>query len=365
MKINVKGLAFVGFAAAILSANAMAAAGDEKIVTSKAYVDSTFQPIGSYEVTTNKETSKETLTTNKSSTTNYPSNKAITDYVDDKVSGGISSNAQGKSTANYQVGDSTGTWKTLEFDSYASIGAGTDSATQAKISINATTDGTLANAGTGGTDAGKLVTAGAVKTYADSKVAAAITDGDTTHAPSGEAVHEALALKQNANTAVKYAGSAVGSATTPVYVDASGNVTASTYTIETSVPANAVFTDTTYGVMGGTDGTAAGASGLVPAQAMTDAGKFLKADGTWATPTDTTYTADSTTITLSNGQFSATTGGVASNNSGLVTGATVYNYLNGQAFPTLPTGDNACSDTNPCALVMGSSGQPQWIRMAQ
>lgn len=32
----------------------------------------------------------------------------------------------------------------------------------------------------------------------------------------------------------------------------------------------------------GTDGTAAGTAGLVPAPATTDAGKFLKADGTWA-----------------------------------------------------------------------------------
>lgn len=33
----------------------------------------------------------------------------------------------------------------------------------------------------------------------------------------------------------------------------------------------------------GTDGTAAGTAGLVPAPATTDAGKFLKADGTWGT----------------------------------------------------------------------------------
>ena len=38
----------------------------------------------------------------------------------------------------------------------------------------------------------------------------------------------------------------------------------------------------TYDVFTGTDGTAAGTKGLVPAPATTDAGKFLKADGTWA-----------------------------------------------------------------------------------
>ena len=40
-------------------------------------------------------------------------------------------------------------------------------------------------------------------------------------------------------------------------------------------------TDTTYSEFTGTDGTAAGTAGLVPAPATTDAGKFLKADGTW------------------------------------------------------------------------------------
>lgn len=42
-------------------------------------------------------------------------------------------------------------------------------------------------------------------------------------------------------------------------------------------------TDTTYSNFVGTDGTAAGAAGLVPAPATTDVGKFLKADGTWDT----------------------------------------------------------------------------------
>ena len=36
-----------------------------------------------------------------------------------------------------------------------------------------------------------------------------------------------------------------------------------------------------YSAFTGTDGTSAGSAGLVPAPATTDAGKFLKADGTW------------------------------------------------------------------------------------
>lgn len=57
-----------------------------------------------------------------------------------------------------------------------------------------------------------------------------------------------------------------------------------TYTAGTNVTISGTTisaTDTTYSDFTGTDGTAAGASGLVPAPATTDAGKFLKADGTW------------------------------------------------------------------------------------
>lgn len=50
-----------------------------------------------------------------------------------------------------------------------------------------------------------------------------------------------------------------------------------------SMDANDVLsaTDTTYSDFVGTDGQTAGTAGLVPAPATTDAGKFLKADGTW------------------------------------------------------------------------------------
>lgn len=50
-------------------------------------------------------------------------------------------------------------------------------------------------------------------------------------------------------------------------------------------------TDTTYADFVGTDGQTAGTHGLVPAPAVADAGEFLKADGTWATPPGTTYAA--------------------------------------------------------------------------
>ena len=54
-------------------------------------------------------------------------------------------------------------------------------------------------------------------------------------------------------------------------------------------------TDTTYSNFVGTDGTAVGTAGLVPAPATTDAGKFLKADGTWDTAGGSSVTVVQTT----------------------------------------------------------------------
>lgn len=72
------------------------------------------------------------------------------------------------------------------------------------------------------------------------------------------------------------------------------------FTIGTSVPAGAVFTDTTYNVF------STSADGLVPAADGTgETDKFLKGDGTWALPSETTYTFTSGTT----GDFSVTPSG--------------------------------------------------------
>ena len=59
-------------------------------------------------------------------------------------------------------------------------------------------------------------------------------------------------------------------------------------------------TNTTYSAFTGTDGTSAGTAGLVPAPATTDADKYLKSDGTWATVSGgggTTITYGTTDLT--------------------------------------------------------------------
>lgn len=70
-----------------------------------------------------------------------------------------------------------------------------------------------------------------------------------------------------------------------------------TFTANDAEDTTIEVSDTTYSNFTGTDGTAAGAAGLVPAPATTDAGKFLKADGTWDTAGgggDTVYSDKST-----------------------------------------------------------------------
>lgn len=104
----------------------------------------------------------------------------------------------------------------------------------------------------------------------------------------------------DANKSVKYAASAgsassaaaltsnAGSSTQPVYFSG-GKPVACSYTLGKSVPADALFTDHTYENMKGATSSAAGSAGLVPAPNIGEQLKFLRADGTWVIPTNTTY----------------------------------------------------------------------------
>lgn len=81
--------------------------------------------------------------------------------------------------------------------------------------------------------------------------------------------------------------------------------TKGTFTANDADDTTIEVSDTTYSAFTGTDGTATGVAGLVPAPATTDAGKFLKADGTWDTagggsgPTVVQTTGTSTTDVMS------------------------------------------------------------------
>lgn len=56
-----------------------------------------------------------------------------------------------------------------------------------------------------------------------------------------------------------------------------------------TIPADAKFTDTTYSVMGAATASKAGTSGLVPAPPAGSQEKYLRGDGTYAVPENTTY----------------------------------------------------------------------------
>lgn len=109
----------------------------------------------------------------------------------------------------------------------------------------------------------------------------------------------------DATKSVKYAISAgsassaaaltsnAGSLTQPVYFS-DGKPVACSYTLGKSVPADALFTDHTYGNMKGATSSSAGSAGLVPAPNIGEQLKFLRADGTWVIPTNTTYSVGTT-----------------------------------------------------------------------
>lgn len=61
------------------------------------------------------------------------------------------------------------------------------------------------------------------------------------------------------------------------------------HTVQANVPADAVFTDTKPVTMTGASASAAGAAGYAPAPAAGANTKYLRGDGTWQTPPNTTY----------------------------------------------------------------------------
>lgn len=79
--------------------------------------------------------------------------------------------------------------------------------------------------------------------------------------------------------------------------------TVSGHTVAVDVPANAVFTDTKPANMKGATSSAAGSAGYAPAPAAGAQGKYLRGDGTWQTPPNTTY---SVATQSANGLMSST-----------------------------------------------------------
>ena len=122
--------------------------------------------------------------------------------------------------------------------------------------------------------------------------------------------------------------------------------------VKAAVPADAKFTDTTYSNMKGATASAAGKAGLVPAPSAGAQAKYLRGDGTWQVPTNTTYSAAGTSLGL------VKTGGDVTISNGTITvnddshNHTIANIDNLQA--TL-NGKAASSHTHNYIPLAGSS----------
>lgn len=111
-----------------------------------------------------------------------------------------------------------------------------------------------------------------------------------------------LAGKKNTQTAVS---------------DPSASGTSTTFIATLTQNAQGVITPTkkTVSTMGAATSSAAGTAGLVPAPAKGKQAAFLRGDGTWVVPTDTTYSAG-TGLSLSSTTFSLATSGATAGSYG-------------------------------------------------
>lgn len=115
--------------------------------------------------------------------------------------------------------------------------------------------------------------------YQEYKVGTAGRLGTETVGSSDNAAHTAQAIWLDQGYP-KPISPQIGHASQPVYLD-KGVFTEISYTIQSNVPKDAKFTDTTYEVFKPATESAAGSTGLVPQPPMGAQVKFLRGDGTW------------------------------------------------------------------------------------
>lgn len=115
----------------------------------------------------------------------------------------------------------------------------------------------------------------------------------------------AATLSGNASTATKATQDSAGQQINTTYIKGlsiSGRTITYTKGDGTAGTITTQDTNTTYGVFGAATSSAAGSNGLVPAPAAGKQGQYLRGDGTWSTPTNTTY---GVATTSANGLMSA------------------------------------------------------------
>ena len=309
MKVNIKGLVFTGFAAAILSANAMAA---DNTVTSKSYVDNKFQTLNNM-----------TNTVHASGQTEegkYPDEAAVRAAIDSAsnvanfVSQQVQDGITGKAPSEDAVYDFVGKGSLAIQVNGTQVGNafGANQATDGTVNITVaagTADGSIK---VNGTDV--AVTNAEVTSHKVQTIDTTLQSGKDTNYPSQAAVESYVAdtisdlqldsTYQDLDTGTKYVVSKEG-----------------------------VWEDIGDAVVAGDDNTI-------------------------------TITPDGTTGALT---VSAVTSDVSNGETALVTGDAVYDYVqgitHGNVIPTMP---DSCSSTAPCVLTNDTStGALVWVPIQQ
>lgn len=134
-----------------------------------------------------------------------------------------------------------------------------------------------------------------------------------------------------------------------VTVDSTGHVSGATAMTKSDITGLGIpGQDTTYEEMTGAGASSAGKAGLVPAPATGDQAKYLKGDGTWAMPTNTTYspaTSSSNGLMSSSDKAKLDAFGAASTYALKTDLASVYKYKGSKAtYSALPASGNTAGD---------------------